>query len=99
MPARAMAAAWVVKSGMPAPGPHPPGLVAEDPVDGLEVVGEVVLGEEVDVQRAAHGVGEGELVGVERLASDEVTAPAPRHQLVGHPVLAAGQMPLQEGPD
>ena len=66
----------------------PCALAAEHPVDRLEVVREVVLGEEVDEQRAADRIGHRHLTGVPVLTLDEVAAQAPRHELVRVPRLA-----------
>jgi hypothetical protein len=88
--------------GGPAPGPlAPDGVVAEHPEDGVRVVRQVVLGQEVDEEGAAHLVGQAGLGRVPRLVGFEVAAPAPRHQLVGEPLLAgidvSGEEPLGHG--
>ena len=83
--------------GGPPAGPGAPGAVgAEHPVDGGEVVREVVLGQQVHEQGAAHGVGHRVLVGIPRLGRIEVATLAPRHDLVGEPLLAGREVAVEE---
>jgi hypothetical protein len=55
-------------------------------------VRQVVLGEEVDEQRAAHGLVHRRLRLVPHLAGLEVPAEAPRHELVGEPLLGVAEV-------
>ena len=59
-------------------------------------MGEVVLGEQVHQQRAARGVGEVGVGGIERFALGEVATAAPRHHLVREPLLGGGEMTVEE---
>ena len=82
--------------GGPPPDPDAPrAVVAVQRGDRRRVVGEVVLGEEVHEQRAAHRGIEVDLAGVPRFAGDEVAAPAPRHELVREPFLGPGEVALE----
>ena len=83
--------------GRPPPHPRAPRPVAaEGLVDHHRVVGQVVLGQQVDEQRAADRVGHLDLVGVPLLVRLEVAAPAPRHDLMGEPFLGAVEMALEQ---
>ena len=85
--------------GRPPPGPLAPHVVAEHAVDRLEVVGQVVLGEQVHEERAAHPEGQLGVGFVERLARLRGNGPLPRNQLVGEPGLGGTEVPLEEAPD
>ena len=82
--------------GRPPADPLPPHAGAEDVVDRVEVVGQVVLGQEVDEQGVPHGVGHGELGRVPRLVRLEVAASAPGHVKVGEPLLGRADVALHE---
>ena len=71
---------------------------AEHPLDRAEVVREVVLGQQVDEQRAADRVGQRDVARRTRprLAGLEVAAPAPRDDLVGEPLLGARQVAVEQ---
>jgi hypothetical protein len=62
----------------------------------VEVVREVVLGEQVHHQRAAHRGRHLRVVGIERFVLFEVVTTAPRHQLVREPLLGGGEMAVEE---
>ena len=74
----------------------PDALTTEHAVDGLEVVRQVVLGEQVDEQRAAHGRRQCHIGFLPHLVLDEVATQAPRHQLVGIPRLAGVVVALRQ---
>ena len=88
--------------GRPPLVPLPPGVVGPEPGrDAVEVVGKVVLGEEVQQQRAPRRFREVRFTRVERFAFDEVATAAPRDHLVGEPLLGgadvAGVLLLRNG--
>jgi hypothetical protein len=60
-------------------------------------VREVVLGQQVDEQRAADGLVHRRLRLVPHLAGLEVPTQAPRHELVGEPLLGVAEVALEEG--
>ena len=83
--------------GGPPTGPGAPGgVAAEHRLDGAEVVREVVLGEEVHEQGAAHLGGELHLVRRPLVVGLEVPALAPRHELVREPLLGGGEVAVEE---
>ena len=63
--------------GGPPPRPLAPHLVREHPVDGLEVVREVVLGQQVDDERAAHAGRQRRTLRVPRFARRRTRPRAP----------------------
>ena len=73
--------------GSPPARPLAPGLIREHAVERFEVVRKVVLGQEVDEQRAPHAIGHGHLVGVPLLVGHEVATAPPGHHLVREPLL------------
>ena len=83
--------------GGPAVRPFAPdALASEHPVDGLEVVRQVVLGEQVDEEGAAQRVGNRHLIGVPDKVGFEVTTHAPRNELVRVPRLARLVVPSSQ---
>ena len=80
----------------PAPHPDSPGaFVAVQRHQRVRVVGQVVLGEEIHEQRAAHAYAELDLMGVPRVPGRVIAPAAPRHKLVGEPFLGAGHVAVQ----
>ena len=88
--------------GSPPAGPRAPRAVgAEHPLDRAEVVRQVVLGEQVDDQRRAHGVVDRRPaeVGVglrPRLAGDGVASAAVGDQLVREPLLGGCEVAFEQ---
>ena len=83
--------------GGPTAAPRAPRLIgAVHALDGVEVVGQVVLGEEVHEQGAAHPVGQRLTGGVPDLVRLEVAAPAPGDELVGEPLLGALEVGVEQ---
>ncbi len=62
-------------------------VVAEHAKDGLEVIRQVVFGEEVDEERAAHRGRQREALGVPGLSGHDPGGAVPGHELVRHPRL------------
>ena len=82
--------------GGPAVRPGPPGAVAAEGRQQLPVVaGQVVLGEEVDLEGGLGDPGQPRLVGGPGFGV-EVAAKAPGHVLMRHPFLGHGQMPVKQ---
>ncbi len=82
----------------PAAHPAAPGaVVAERAVDLAVVAGQVVLGEQVELQRGPRDRRQGGLLERPLLAvgADEVLALAPGDVLVRHPVLGGRQVPVE----
>ena len=81
----------------PAPNPMAPSAVAaEHALDVPEVVGQVVLGQDIDEQRAAGLGAEPGLFGRPLVVGWEVLAPTPGHQRVGMPLFGLSKVALVE---
>ena len=81
--------------GGPAADPFAPGfLVAERAPQRQVVVGEVVLGQQVDLQRGLGDVGQPGIAGLPRLF-DEVPALFVRHVVVREPLAGRSEMPIE----
>ena len=82
--------------GCPAADPLAPHPRTEHVVDRVEVVGQIVLGQEVDEEGVPHRAGYGELLRVPFLLGLEVTAPAPWHVQMGEPFLGGRDVAFHE---
>ena len=83
--------------GGPAMHPGAPRAVAAERVGDLAVVaGQVVLGQQVDLEGDLGDRGEGRLARLPRQLV-EIAALAPRHVLVRHPLLGEPQVALEPG--
>ena len=76
--------------------PLAPGLIGEHAVDRLEVIGQVVLCQQVDEQRAADGTGQGRRIGIPLHLDVEVGAPLPGDERVREPLLRRRQVTVEE---
>ena len=82
--------------GPPAAPLAPGGLPPEHRLDRAEVVGEVVLGQQVDEQAGPHLGGQAGLLGRPLVVGLEVPTTRIGDQGVGEPLLGLGQVPVEQ---
>jgi hypothetical protein len=88
--------------GGPSTHPRAPGAVlAEHPLDGAEVVRQIVLGEQIDEQGAAHFgadlvAAEVSVVGRPLVTGFVISSSRVRHVVVGEPLLRRREVTLEK---